>query len=103
MVTKIYKTVWSIVAIVALILFLSGNFTSLAAVAFGFVIFGLVFAGMMIVLPHEVSHPKPKKIKVAPEASIERKPATVIAHARELAVNLFSSDEGVEFRKPKYH
>lgn len=102
MLTKIYKLVWSIVAIAALILFLSGNFTSLAAVVFGFVIFGLVFAGMMIVLPHEVSHPTPNKTMVAPSPAIQRKPATMIDHARELASDLLSPED-VEIRKPRYH
>ena len=103
MLTKIYAAVWIIVAITAAILVLTGNFSALAVVAFGFITFGLIFMGMMAVLPYEVSHPKSGKSKVVSEAAIRRRPSSgIIEHAREFAGELLSS-EGVEVRKPRYH
>jgi len=40
-------------------MWLTGTLTMVAIVVFGFVSFGLVFMGMMCVLPSAVSHPAP--------------------------------------------
>ena len=101
MLTKIYTAVWSIVAIAGLFLLLSGNLTSLAEVALGFVVFGLVFAGMMVVLPHEVGHPKQNNMKPESQRAIKIKTRQLIENARELTADLISSD-GVEIGKPHY-
>jgi hypothetical protein len=53
--TKIYFSIWAIVGIAAAIMFLTGNMTMLVLVVFGFIGFGLVFMGMMGVLPIEAS------------------------------------------------
>lgn len=102
MLTKIYAGLWFIVAFAAGLLFLIGNFTMFTAVVFGFIVFGLVFAGMMCVLPYEVSHPKSKPSEVLSEGVIRRKSGGFIEHARAFATEL-TSPEGVEMRKPKYH
>lgn len=102
MLTKIYAAVWAIVAITAGGLFVSGFFTMLVGVVFGFIVFGLTFAGMMCVLPYEVSHPKQKTPKAQPAIAFRVQPDRFIDHAREFAAELLSPD-GVEIRKPKYH
>ena len=61
---KAYLYTWGIFLLAALVLFLTGNFTMMASVVFGFMAFGLVFMGMMNVLPLAVSHPSvPKPIQ----------------------------------------
>jgi hypothetical protein len=61
MLTKIYQVSWLLAAIAAGLLFVSGNLSALTTVVFGFIAFGLVFAGMMIVLPATIAHPEPVK------------------------------------------
>jgi len=59
------KMFWSIcgaVALVAVLLWITGNFTMLAATVFGFIAFGLTFMGMMNVLPISISHPPTPKV-----------------------------------------
>ena len=59
---KMYSLVWTAFGVVAAILWLGGVFSLLVGVVFGFIAFGLVFMGMMCVLPATVSHPAPAKI-----------------------------------------
>lgn len=62
MLTKIYAGSWIIALAAFLLLFATGNMTMLALVVFGFIAFGLVFMGMMGVLPAtvvHVNHPTP--------------------------------------------
>jgi hypothetical protein len=79
--TKVYFGIWAIVSIAAAILFLTGNITMMVITAFGFVAFGLVFMGMMGVLPAAVSHPPAKKT-----AKVKQTPQTI--NARETAAKV---------------
>lgn len=63
MVLKVYLTVLSLYATAAAVVFITGNLSAIVTVVFGFIAFGLVFLGMMFVLPFTVSHPAPAKIK----------------------------------------
>jgi hypothetical protein len=51
-----YGFLWILFFASAGILWLGGVFTMTAVIVFGFIMFGLVFTGMMCVLPGEVSH-----------------------------------------------
>lgn len=53
---KLYGLLWLVIATVALILFLGGVMTMPVVVVFGFISFGMVFMGMIGVLPSMVSH-----------------------------------------------
>ena len=64
---KFYGSLWIVYAFVAGILAIGGVFSMLTAVVFGFVAFGLVFAGMICVLPGTVSHPPAKKAERTPK------------------------------------
>ena len=79
MLTKIYFALWGVLAVAAAVIFLTGNMTRLALVVFGFISFGLVFMGMMGVLPIVVTAPvkeksempaKEPKITVAKERTV---------------------------------
>lgn len=83
MLTKIYAALWLIVALAAGTLFLTGNFTMLTAVALGFISFGLVFMGMMSVLPTSVAHPAPTLIRPKSEKRpVSRQPVNVLESVR---------------------
>ena len=59
MLVKVYWMTWGVTGLAALLLFAAGSFTMLTGVSFGFIAFGLVFMGMMGVLPVVVAHPEP--------------------------------------------
>ena len=103
MLLRIYQLMWALTAAAAGIFWLSGNFNMLTAVVFGFVCFGLVFMGMMSVLPTMVAHPEPVRhviLSKEPQAIQQRTSALerIYAFKRELM-----SSSSVEIRKPKYH
>lgn len=60
---KFYGFLWTLFVVSAGVLWLGNVFTMLAAVIFGFIAFGLIFTGMMCVLPATVSHPAVRKAK----------------------------------------
>lgn len=101
MLTKIYAALCVIFVLAAGVLFLTGYFTILAAVVFGLIAFGMVFMGMMAVLPYDVSHPRPKKMEPVSEVAIRSNSGGFVEQAREFAKEMLSSD-GVEIRNPKY-
>lgn len=103
MLTKIYAAILSTVALAAGTLFLTGNFTMLTAVVFGFISFGLIFMGMMFVIPTTVADPAPAQAGVgSPKRSVSRQPINALASIRSLKAELLSGN-GVEIRKPKFH
>ncbi len=56
---RMYSLIWTALAVVAAILWMGGVFSLFIGVVFGFIAFGLVFMGMMCVLPGTVSYPAP--------------------------------------------
>jgi len=83
---KFYSFLWVVFAVSVGILWLGNVLTMVAGVVFGFIAFGLVFTGMMCVLPGTVSHPTVIKIKAAvPKIEVEpairpAKPSTSHVH-----------------------
>ncbi|MBK9154300.1 MAG: hypothetical protein IPM25_08805 [Chloracidobacterium sp.] len=59
MYAKIYWLIWTVLLAVAALFFVAGMMTPLVAVVFGFIAFGMVFMGMMSVLPSTVGHNAP--------------------------------------------
>src|SRR5690349_5805164 len=55
---KLYAALWGCLLMIAGGLALTGNFTNMTAVAYGFISFGMIFMGMMSVLPSLVSTPE---------------------------------------------
>jgi hypothetical protein len=70
MLTRIYAGLWIVVAFMAGLIYLSGNVSMLVAVVFGFICFGLVFMGMMSVLPSTVTHSRPVRHSVTQKTKI---------------------------------
>ena len=76
MLIKLYGLSWAAFLVVAGFLFVGGFLTEMAVVVLGFVAFGLVFMGMIGVLPSSVGHnaphaPEPAKA-VAPEPALRK-------------------------------
>ena len=67
---RVYESIWAVIALIAAAVAVTGNMTTLVAVAFGFVVFGMIFAGMMMVLPATVAH---RNHSPEPEAEVEKK------------------------------
>ena len=61
MILKIYGSIWALGILAAGVLYLTGNFTPVVNVLFGFLSFGAIFMGMIAVLPlTEVHHSQEK-------------------------------------------
>lgn len=93
---------WLAVGFVAGVLFLIGNFSMVTTVVFGFICFGLVFMGMMCVLPSTVGH----NSSIGEKRSLEtpqftRYPKYLVKRLRGFKPAFISSN-GVEVHKPKY-
>lgn len=54
MLTKLYITLWVVIAATFGGFYLTGNLTDVTTVIFGFISFGMVFMGMISVLPSSV-------------------------------------------------
>ena len=81
---RFYGFLWVLCWVSAGIIWLAGVFTMLAAVGFGFIAFGLVFVGMMCVLPAHVSHPAAKRVKLS---GVARQPRDAQEKHHEAASN----------------
>ena len=102
MLTKIYMALWFTVVFAAGLVFLTGNLNMPTTVVFGFIIFGLVFMGMMSVLPASMAHPKPVQHAVSSkEPQVMRRPKSILERIHASKAEWMTSN-GVEIRKPKY-
>lgn len=72
---KLYSLIWTAFGVVGAIMWLGGVFSLFIGVVFGFIAFGLVFMGMMCVLPGTVSHPMPAQAKRVVEKAPARSTA----------------------------
>lgn len=68
---KVYFSLWIVTFGAAAALWLGNSFTLTTLIVFGFIAFGLVFTGMMCVLPNVVAHPS--VLKEVPETIMEPK------------------------------
>ena len=62
---KFYGSIWVLFALSAGIVWLLGAMSLLTLVVYGFITFGMVFMGMMCVLPGMVSHSREEEIEHA--------------------------------------
>jgi hypothetical protein len=80
MLTKIYLYTSLVIAGAFAAVLVSGNLTPLAIVVFGFVAFGMVFTGMMCVLPVDIAHPADKTLPKKREDPREAIVSTAVRH-----------------------
>jgi len=101
MLVKVYWTMWIVGIVFVGAFYATGNLTPIAAVAFGFMSFALVFMGMMSVLPATIGHPKPAKNEPTSMPRVKAR----ISHAREWSTRFkqsWMSANSVEVRRPRY-
>lgn len=98
MIAKIYFALWLGIGVLAGLLYVTGNFGLTTAVVFGFIVFTMVFMGMMSVLPATIAHPAPAGIAKA-ESSRDRRSLREYIHDLLGAWN--SPD--IQMRNPKFH
>ena len=73
MIVRIYWSLWILTAVSAIILFLIGELSMMAAIVYGFIAFGLTFMGMIGVLPNLAAHPVEATI-ASPKPVVSSKP-----------------------------
>ena len=56
MIVKVYALIWALGILAAAIFYLTGNLGPIMTVVFGFLSFGVVFMGMLSVLPSLTTH-----------------------------------------------
>lgn len=56
MLVKAYFLVWALGALSAIGFYLTGNLDMRATIVFGFLTFGALYMGMMMVLPYALTH-----------------------------------------------
>lgn len=61
MIAKIYALIWILGLAAAGIFYLTGNLTPVIQIVFGFLTFGMIFMGMISILPFEATHHLPSK------------------------------------------
>jgi len=66
MTPKFYAVTWALFGLFSALIWLTGLMTAPVLVSLGFVTFGLVFTGMMCVLPGTVSHPTTRSVPEPP-------------------------------------
>jgi hypothetical protein len=76
MLAKIYLFTWLFFFAVFMLTFVTGSLSLIAWTTFGFIAFGLVFMGMIGVLPVTAAHPvtkeaRPATVKDKPQANLE--------------------------------
>lgn len=82
---KFYVSLWVLSVAAAVVTFLAGAMTMFALVVFGFLAFGLVFIGMMCVLPSSVAHQHELEHTVEPKAVTKPVKSELPARAPALA------------------
>lgn len=96
MLAKPYAYTWIVFLLVILLTSLTIGLTPLALTILGFISFGLIFAGMMCVLPTIVSHNTENT--AGPRFEIVR---NTLRHARRSVTHIFTPD-GVEVRRHRF-
>jgi len=92
---------WAAFLITALALFLTGNLTMPVVVALGFISFGMIFMGMMAVLPATISHPVPPSERINLSAWAHGRLTRANAAARSVKLGSFHTND-MAVRKPRY-
>ena len=93
---KFYLGLWVTFGLTVIGLGVSGNLTMLALTVLGFISFGIIFMGMICVLPTTATHTAPSPAAV--ESSVG-----VRVSLRRRFLNAWSHPIGVEVNRPRLH
>jgi hypothetical protein len=97
-ITKVYFALWGLLFVAAAVIFLIGSMTPMTLVVFGFISFGMVFMGMMGVLPILVTNPEPAKAAKVAKVRPLKEPAGKLSGA----MAGFFRPQGISLAKPKH-
>ena len=86
MFAKIYFYLWLAILAIAGIFYQTGNMTDLTASVFWMIAFGMVFLGMMNVLPWTLEHKTAEPLPVKKEKSVEPATLAVPSGARTVRI-----------------
>jgi Protein of unknown function (DUF1418) len=102
MIVKLYIAIWGMLLIVAAGLAVTGNFTITTTIIYGFISLGMIFMGMMSVLPAIVSTPEGRaSLCESKQSHVERDKDSSDQSASALHEWLFPA--GIEMGPPKHH
>jgi uncharacterized protein (DUF58 family) len=79
MMMRIYKVIWVAFAVLAAVIFAAGAMTGWTLYAMGVALFGMIYFGMMFVLPLAAAHPEMVALP-EPDATVANVPEAVHAH-----------------------
>jgi hypothetical protein len=99
---RFYKMTWLVFLAVVALTYLTGNLTPIVGVVFGFIVFGMVFMGMMSVLPAGITHPEPPATGPGFLRRVTGLLGRPIGAAQRSSRSWMPSGH-VEVRQPKYH
>ena len=101
---RFYQITWLIFILVVAAFFFTGNLTPVVGVVFGFIIFGLIFMGMMSVLPTSIVHPAPEsdRLGAGMRTRLRVKYDNGMKRFHDWR-NTWMSSGSIEVRRPKFH
>jgi hypothetical protein len=102
MIVKVYWSIWAFVLLLAGALFVAGQFTDVTAVFFGFVVFGLVFMGMMSVLPATIIHSELHQRKTEKVAEVRHRSEKIVTAGKSYLTDWLSPEDS-SISQPHYH
>ena len=99
---RFYKITWLVFLGIATLTYFAGSLSAIAGVVFGFVVFGLVFMGMMSVLPASITHPAPV---ISGPRFFGRLNTRYKRYRNRIheSRNAWMSSNSIEVRRPKFH
>ena len=100
MYVRFYKLTWLLFLAIVALTYLTGNLTPIAGLVFGHILFGMIFMGMIAVLPTSISHPAPAGPGIF--ILIGRAFRSLIGKMGQSSHSWMSSNS-VEVRHPRYH
>jgi hypothetical protein len=103
MYVKVYWMIWAVALAAAGLFFVTGNLTTMVGIWFGFLAFGLVFMGMISVLPSMV-HDQVAAARPArePRVKLDSVVAGTSEAIRKIGADIAASST-VEMHKPRFH
>lgn len=99
MYAKIYWAIWAVTLAAAGVFLVTGSFTPMASVVFGFIVFGLLYMGIISLLPSTVGHNAPPP-RTGP-GKMEVMLGTTSEALKKIKTEIAATGT-VEVRKPKY-
>jgi hypothetical protein len=94
MLTKVYLYTWLAIGALFVAQYIAGSMTMLAVVVFGFIAFGMIFMGMIAVLPFIATHSNEKiRSTIEPETKLDEASLTFVLRKNRSLTQLRSREK----------